>query len=173
MPKRMGLSFKYWWLVIISMLLRWLPFTLSTTSSLVDLKSVSIIFSYLILMFVLLRNINISGVCFITLGSFLNFIAILVNQGFMPVSLEARALAGKTPLEIPSNGIVLTRSGGIILPIEQIKLWFLTDFIPAPSIHVVFSIGDLIICVGILVACASLILQAARMKSTYIQDSSV
>jgi hypothetical protein len=168
--KRIRLSVKYWWLFIISLLLRWLPFMLSTTSSLVDFKRVCIILSCSLLLFALLHNINIWGVRFVTLGTFLNFIAILANQGFMPVSPEAKALVGKMLSEIPSNGILLTRLGVVVLPIEQTKLWFLTDIIPVPSIHTVFSIGDITIYIGILIVCVSLIFRTARMTPTHIQD---
>jgi hypothetical protein len=173
MQKRTRLGVKYWWLVVISLLLRWLPFMLSTPSSLVDFKRVCIILSCSILLFALMHNFHLWGVHFVTLGTFLNFIAILTNWGFMPVSPEARAQAGEMLLEIPSNGIVLTRSGGVVLPIEQTKLWLLTDIIPIRSIHTVFSIGDVIFCIGIFIVCVSLIFRIARMSPTHLKGSSI
>jgi hypothetical protein len=171
--KRIRLGVKYWWLIVISLLLRWLPFILSTPSSLVDFKRVCIILSCSLLLFALLHNINIWGVRFVTLGTFLNFIAILANLGFMPVSPEAKAQAGEMLLEIPSNGIVLTKSGVVVLPIERTKLWLLTDIIPFPSIHTVLSIGDIVISIGILIVCVSLISRIVRMTPPHIQDSSI
>jgi len=151
-------NIKFLWLILISAILRWIPFLFSPNSSLIDFKRVCIILSYLLLLFALLRNIHLWGVRSVALGSFLNFVAILVNQGFMPVSPEARYLAGKTLLETPSNGLAFTGSGGVVLPIEQTNLWFLTDFIPVHSIHAVFSIGDIIIGFGMLVTFASLVI---------------
>lgn len=158
-PKGTTLNIKYWWLIIISVLLRWLPFLFSTTSSLVDFKRVCIILSYSLLLFALLRNVHIWGVRMVAFGTFLNFVAIMANRGFMPVSPDARYLAGKSLLEIR----VLTGSGGVVLPIDQTRLWLLTDIIPVSSVHTVFSIGDFIIGVGILVACINLISRAMKV----------
>ena len=172
-PKGMPLNVKYWWLIIISVLLRWLPFAFSTTSSLVDFKRVCIILSYTLLLFALLRNIHIWGARIVAFGTFLNFLAIIANHGFMPVSPDARYLAGKALLEIPSDGIALTGSGGVVLPIDQTRVWLLTDIIPVSSVHTVFSIGDVIIGVGILVACVSLISWAMKTMHAHVPDSSI
>lgn len=167
-PKGTTLNIKYWWLIIISVLLRWLPFLFSTTSSLVDFKRVCIILSYSLLLFALLRNVHIWGVRMVAFGTFLNFVAIMANRGFMPVSPDARYLAGKSLLEIR----VLTGSGGVVLPIDQTRLWLLTDIIPVSSVHTVFSIGDFIIGVGILVACISLISRAMKAVHAIVPDLS-
>jgi len=172
-PEGITLNIKYWWLIIISVLLRWLPFAFSTTSSLVDFKRVCIILSYTLLLFALLRNIHIWGARIIAFGTFLNFLAIIANQGFMPVSPYARYLAGKTLLELSSDGIALTGSCGVVLPIDQTTLWLLTDIIPVSSVRTVFSIGDVIIGVGILVACASLISRVVKAMHAYVPDSSI
>jgi hypothetical protein len=170
--KRTTLNVKYWWLIIISVLLRCLPFAFSVTSSLVDFKRVCIILSYTLLLFALLRNIHIRGVRIIAFGTLFNFIGIIANLGFMPVSPDVRYLAGKTSLAISPDQIILTASGGIILPFEKTELWFFTDIIPVPSLHTVFSIGDVIICVGILVVCINLIAQAVKKTPTPILNSS-
>jgi hypothetical protein len=166
----MTLNVKYWWLIIISVSLRWLPFTFSATSSLVDFKRVCIILSYTLLLFALLRNIHIWGARIVAFGTFLNFVAIIANQGFMPVSPNARYLAGKTFQEIPLDGIILTGTGGVVLPIDQTRLWLLTDIIPVPSVRTVFSIGDVIIGVGILVTCISLISWAVKAMHTHVPN---
>ena len=171
-PKGTTLNIKYWWLIIISVLLRWLPFAFSTTSSLVDFKRVCIILSYTLLLFALLRNIHIWGARIVAFGTFLNFLAIIANQGFMPVSPDARYLAGKKLLEIPSNGIVLTGSSGVVVPINQTRLWLLTDIIPVSSVHTVFSVCDVIIGFGILVACVNLISCAMKTMHAYASKDS-
>jgi hypothetical protein len=172
-PKRTTLNIKYWWLIIISVLLRWLPFAFSTTSSLVDFKRVCIILSYTLLLYALLRNIHIWGARIVAFGTFLNFLAIIANRGFMPVSPAARYLAGKTLLDIPSNRIALTGSGGLVLPIDQTRLWLLTDIIPVSSVHTVFSIGDVMIGIGILVVCISLVFWVRKAMHAHIPDFSI
>lgn len=88
----------------------------------------------------------------------------------MPVSPNARYLAGKTFQEIPLDGIILTGTGGVVLPIDQTRLWLLTDIIPVPSVRTVFSIGDVIIGVGILVTCISLISWAVKAMHTHVPN---
>ena len=171
-PEWAVLNIRYWWLIVISVLLRWLPFVFSTPSSLVDLKRVCIILSYTLLLFALLRNIHMLGARIVAFGTLFNFVAIMANRGFMPVSPDARYLAGKTFLEMPSVRIALTGSGGVVLPIDQTRLWLLTDIIPVSSFHAVFSVGDAIIGVGILVACASLISWAVKTMRARVPDSS-
>ena len=149
--KRTTLNIRYWWLIIISVLLRCLPFVFSATSSLVDLKRACIILSYAALLFALFRNFHIRGVRIVALGTLLNFIGIIANLGFMPVSPDIRYLADKAPLVASPNEITLTAAGGIILPFEKTGLWFFTDIIPVSSVHTVFSVGDVIIGIGILV----------------------
>jgi len=173
MPEGTTPNIKNWWLIIISVLLRWLPFAFSTTSSLVDFKRVCITLSYTLLLFALLRNIHIWGARIVAFGTFLNFVAIIANHGFMPVSPDARYLAGKTLLEIPSDGIELTRSGGVVLPIDQTRMWLLTDIIPVSSVRTVFSIGDFIIGIGILFACISLISWAMKTMHAHVPDPSI
>ena len=171
-PKWATMNIRYWWLLVISVLLRWLPFVFLTTSMLVDFKRVCIVLSYTLLLFALLRNARLRGVRIVTFGTFSNFVAILANRGFMPVSPDARYLAGKTLVKMSSVGITLTGSGGVVLPIDQTRLWFLTDIIPVSSVRTVFSIGDFVIGVGILVACASLISLAVRTMHTHVPDFS-
>lgn len=163
----------YWWLIVISILLRVLPLVLSPGSSLVDLKRVCFIASYVLLLFTLLKNTHIKGVKIIFLGIFLNFVVILANLGFMPVSPETRVIEGKILHTIQPGEIVLTGSGGIILPAEQTRLWFLSDIITAPNIGVAFSIGDIIIGIGILVTCISLVYQTMKIVRKSKEDSQI
>jgi hypothetical protein len=162
--KWMTLKVNYWWLIVFSLLLRILPFTFSATSSLVDLKRVCIILSYILLLFALSRNIHIRGTLIVAFGTFLNFLAILENGGFMPVSPEARHLAGKALVDLSSGEIILTQSGGVVLPIEQTRLCFLTDIIPISVVHTVFSVGDVIIGIGILVICINLVIRMVKRR---------
>jgi len=162
----------YWWLIVISMSLRLLPF-IFRTSTLIDLKRICIILSYTALLYTLTKNLHIKGIWIIALGTVLNFIAILLNGCFMPVTPEARYLAGKTLIEMSPDKIILTGSGGIVLPIEQTVMWCLTDIIPVSFIHTVFSLGDIVIFVGILVTCVTLISQTTRNIPVPILDGKV
>ena len=54
-------KFKYWWLVIIAMLLHRLPFLLFIPSEAVIVKQVAMIAAYIILTFALLKNLKNFG----------------------------------------------------------------------------------------------------------------
>jgi len=85
-----------------------------------------------------------------SVGTLLNFIAIIVNGGLMPLSPEARQLAQMTPLDQSQLGMVLPEGSGILLPLDQTNLWFITDIIPASHLHGVYSPGDVLIALGFL-----------------------
>jgi hypothetical protein len=165
-PKGTTLGIRYVWLIIISAILRWLPFALSDTSSFLDFKRICLILSYVFLLFALFRNFHMWAARVIAFGVLLNFVAIISNAGFMPVSPEARFLAGKIPLEIQEGGIAWTKSGGVLLAIAQTRLWFLTDIIPVSFFHIVFSIGDVFIGAGFMVMCIEVIIIAGKIVRT-------
>lgn len=83
-----------------------------------------------------------------TLGVLLNFAAIITNGGLMPVSPEARQLAQMIPLDPSQFGMVLPEGSGVLLPLNQTNLWFLTDIIPASHLGGVYSAGDILITMG-------------------------
>lgn len=86
-----------------------------------------------------------------TLGVLLNFAAIITNGGLMPVSPEARHLAQMIPLDPFQFGMVLPEGSGVLLPLNQTNLWFLTDIIPASHLGGVYSAGDILIAIGFFV----------------------
>ena len=94
---------------------------------------------------VLLLNRHIPGLTWIAAGLALNLLVIALNGGFMPVSSQAREIAGIGPISGRDNNVVpLTDS--TLLP-------FLADIIPIPSwvpLANVLSMGDLVIAVGTL-----------------------
>lgn len=103
-----------------------------------------------------------------TLGTLLNFVAIVVNGGLMPVSPEARQLAGMTFLGPSQFGMVLPQGSGILLPISQTNLWFLTDIVPASHLGGVYSPGDVLIGMGIII----FLLEVVFGKSSAIKPAS-
>jgi hypothetical protein len=69
----------------------------------------------------------------------------------MPVSPEARQLADMTFLGPSQFGMVLPEGSGVLLPIDQTNLWFLTDIIPASHLGGVYSAGDVLIGMGFII----------------------
>lgn len=139
------------WLIILAVLLQKMPFALSAPSSLVELKKALLVLSYLLLLWALSRNLHLWSMCILALGTVLNFAAIVANGGLMPVSPGARLQAGMTAIEESGFGKVLTEGTGVLLPVDQTNLWFLSDIIPISLVGGVFSPGDVLIGVGLLV----------------------
>jgi hypothetical protein len=91
-----------------------------------------------------LRNIRLPGMPLIALGALSNMAAILANGGFMPATPEAMASLGKAQPTIYSNSAVLTAPNLELL----IDRFALPHGLPFAN---VFSIGDLLLAMGIFV----------------------
>ena len=146
-----AIKIKFGWLIILAVLMQRMPFALSPPSSFVELKKALLVLSYVLLLWVLSRNLHLWSMRILALGTVLNFIAIVANGGLMPVSPEARLQAGMTPIGQPGFGKVLPEGTGVLLPVDQTNLWFLSDTIPISLVGGVFSPGDVMIAVGLLV----------------------
>ena len=153
------------WLIILAVLLQRIPFALSAPSSFVELKKALLILSYLLLLWALSRNLHLWSMRILALGTVLNFAAIVANGGLMPVSPGARLKAGMTAIGQSGFGKVLPEGTGILLPVDQTNLWFLSDIIPISPVGGVFSLGDVLIGVGLLL----FFVEAARWGNTQSQ----
>lgn len=106
--------------------------------------------SYFLLFLFALGNIYFSGFTMIATGFFLNFIAILLNNGRIPVSGEGLVLADQFDLyDILENGNSITH----VLMNENTKFPFLGDIIPFARPYLfpkVVSIGDILIFTGLI-----------------------
>lgn len=126
-------------LVIFSPLAAFMPASLTAIPL---AHVVSLLMAALVVCF----NLNLPGFKLLLVGLLSNLAAIVVNGGYMPVSTAAREAAGLPALTSAHNNIqVLT---------DATPLWFLADIFPIPSgipFANVFSIGDVLIAVGIFV----------------------
>ena len=151
------IEIRFGWLIIIAVLVQSMPFALSAPSSFVELKKAMLVLSYVLLLWVLSRNLNSWGMRILLIGTLLNFVAIVANDGLMPVSPEARLWAGKPAIGESGFGKVLPEGTGILLPVDQTRLWLLSDIIPVSWAHMVISYGDIIIGIGLLIFAAQAI----------------
>lgn len=93
------------------------------------------------------RNWRIPGLAIVALGAASNLLAIAANGGVMPASPEAVAALGTDAAEGFSNSVVMTDPALRILT----DIFALPAWVPAAN---VFSIGDVLIGVGVAVVIA-------------------
>ena len=170
-------KFRYWWLVIIAMVIHRLPFLIFAPSEAVLLKKIAMISCYGILTFALFKNLKIFGIYVVLAGVLLNFAAIAVNAGLMPVSPEALADANLSSIGAVLGG-VLPKGTGILLTIQQTRLWWLTDIFPVRQMRLVCSVGDLIMLAGIIVLGIQIIYKAyprinSRKFNSLVEKTSI
>ncbi len=146
-----AINIKFAWLFIVAVLMQRIPFALSAPSSFVELKKALLILSYVLLLWALSHNLHLRSMRILTLGTVLNFAAIVTNGGLMPVSPAARLEAGMTAIGQSGFGKVLPEGTGVLLPVEQTNLWFFSDIIPVSLVVGVISPGDVLIGVGLLI----------------------
>lgn len=145
------IKIKSGWFIILALFVQRMPFTFYAPSSSVDLKKVLVVLSYVLLLWALSRNLHLWGMRILLLGTVLNFVAIVANGGLMPVSPEARLQAGMPAIEESGFGKVLPEGTSVLLPVDQTNLWLLSDIIPISLVGGVFSLGDILIGIGLLV----------------------
>lgn len=96
--------------------------------------------AFLLLLYALFANG--SSLRLVAFGVALNFIVIIANGGFMPVSAAATAIA---QIDVPIYATHAFIS-------EETRLWFLADIIPIPPPYPyarVISIGDFFLALGL------------------------
>lgn len=107
-----------------------------------DLGPVLYVSSTLVVVVAVVRNYAVAGMPLVAIGAACNLAAIVANGGFMPASPAAMAALGKATPTIYSNSAV----------VAQPALAPLTDIFALPSwlpFHNIFSLGDVILAVGV------------------------
>jgi hypothetical protein len=111
--------------------------------------------SYALLFVVVLANRHLPGMVVLGLGAALNFLVILVNGGWMPVTAEHLAAAGfvSSPAAVTPGERVLF-SKDVVLDSQAINLPWLSDVFLIPNVGLfsaVFSVGDALMMLGLFV----------------------
>ena len=137
------------------------------------LRRVLFVSSYLLLIAFAARNIRRPGIAVIGLGLLLNFAAVVANEGFMPITPEVVLRTGPLPVDAVV-GEWLPGSKDVLLEREDVRLWFLGDRLTWNAISSLlraFSIGDVVIFVGLLVTLADFFLPRLRTARITAADS--
>jgi len=157
--------FKHGWLAFIAIALQVAAVYVQEIGNLAAWLFVG---SYLILIGLILINRRLAGVPIIGLGLGLNALVTAVNGGYMPVTPEAVERAGLTHLvsEMEAGARVLGAKD-MILPRADTHLWFLGDvFVLQGPWPTVFSIGDVLLVVGVLIFFQRAMRPAPRPEAT-------
>lgn len=108
--------------------------------------------SYILLFAVIWQNRSLTGIWLIGLGLASNFLVMLLNGGYMPITAESLAQVGHAGNIVGIGpGARVSGTKDIVLPREATLAWWLSDIFVVPPpfpIPSVFSFGDVLIALG-------------------------
>jgi len=144
------------WLALLALALQW-PLLRAPAGPVqrISIQQALFLLSHLLLLGLVWRNWHLPGIRIVGMGVVCNLLVIAVNGGLMPITPEAlvRINPGSTLAQWPISAHY-GYSKDIILLKENVRLWALSDVlvIPPPFPRpTAFSLGDLLIAVGIVV----------------------
>jgi Family of unknown function (DUF5317) len=149
------IRFRWAGLAAIGFAFQVLLFSEPVTARVGDLGPPLYVASTAVVLVAVLRNVAIRGMPLIAAGAASNLLAIVANGGYMPASREAAAAAARVDPTTYSNSVI--RDGAVLAPLTDI--FALPTWLPMSN---VFSIGDVLIAVGIAVAIVVAMRSGAR-----------
>ncbi|HSL76199.1 MAG TPA: DUF5317 family protein [Candidatus Limnocylindrales bacterium] len=137
-----SLQIRYGWLMIAGLLVQIVLFSPFAAERVGDVGPPVYVGSTLVVAGAILANLRIPGMALVGLGAISNLAAIVANGGYMPADPRAMAALGMAEPTTYSNSSV----------VPDPALWPLTDIFAMPAWlpwSNVFSVGDVIIVVGV------------------------
>jgi len=144
------------WLVLVALVLQWPLLRMPTgPTQRFGVQHLLFLLSHLLLLLFVWRNRQQIGIQIVGLGVICNLIVILANGGYMPITPETlvQINPGST-LDQWSANIHYGYSKDVILSRGNTYLWVLSDILVLPPPFpwpAAFSLGDLIIAIGIII----------------------
>ena len=150
-----ALPLRFAWILLLAIILQ-IPLLRAPAVSPHELRlqQALLLLSYLLLVAFVILNRRNPGIRVVGAGLGLNLLAILTNGGFMPVT--AQTLVRINPgsqLQDWSAGVHYPGSKDVIRLPQEIYFWVFSDLLVLPSpfpLPTAFSLGDLVIAVGII-----------------------
>ncbi len=118
-----------------------------------SLAALLLLGSYALLFVAVLANRRLPGMVLLGLGAALNFIVILVNGGWMPVTaghLTSSGLMSSPTALAPGERVLFSKD--VIMDSQEIHLRWLSDVFVIPKaglFSAVFSVGDVLMMLGL------------------------
>jgi hypothetical protein len=164
--ERLGdISVRWWPLAISGLLVQLVVFSPAGDGIPGDVASLAYSASTAAVLVVVLRNIRLPGLPLIALGATLNLLAIIANGGHMPADPNALIAAGRASgTGANSNGSVVAHP--LLAP--------LTDIFAIPAgvpLANVFSIGDVLIGLGVAIALVGLMRSGGDLRHNPVVHS--
>lgn len=156
-----ALRFRWGPLAIAGLLVQVVLFTAFGDSLAGDLSPVIYVASTVVVLVAVVRNWRMAGMPIVAAGSLSNLVAITANGGFMPASQEALDIAGFAGPGDHTNSVVLADPAFRLLT----DIFALPAAVPLAN---VFSVGDVLIGLGILIV----IVAAMRARSEPLAPTS-
>jgi uncharacterized protein DUF5317 len=153
------LRFEWGWLVLAGLVAQVAIFSEPVGRVVGGAAPVLYVASSLLVLAAVLRNLRLSGLKLVAAGAISNLVAIVANGGYMPADPAALAQAGLGPANAYSNSIVTNRP--VLGPLTDI--FGMPDYLPFAN---VFSIGDVLIAAGIVLAIAAGMARDSAGQST-------
>jgi hypothetical protein len=132
-------------LIVLGMAVQLLLFSSPLGNVLGEAAQVAYVISDLAVLTAVAANIAIPGLVIVLAGGASNLLAIVANGGFMPASPDALAVVGRLPQSAFSNSV----SSGAANLAPLTDLFAMPPWVPLAN---VFSVGDILIGVGVAVA---------------------
>lgn len=159
-----SLNIKYWYLIILGVLVQYSPLILKAFSLEMFNYNYFTVIGNLLLLIVLIMNLKIKGIFIILFGGVLNLAAFLLNGLKMPILESASS----------DKMINLIKTGNLVnyKIIEDLYSWklYLGKIIKIPDFYIYtksLSVGDVFIMIGLI------ILVAMEMKKTYFKQKGI
>lgn len=163
---------QYLWLVFVSFLPQLLVAYLPSTRRLLPVWLASITFVASLFLFLAFAwlNRNLPGIPLLLAGLALNLIVIIANGGWMPISPQTASHIDASALQALNLGSRFGQKDILLLP-QATRLEFLSDRFLLPvwfPYQVAFSLGDILISIGIIWLLANPSIEIHRTKRVVI-----
>ena len=149
-----GIGFRWAWLAVAGLMVQVGLFSPPVVAIVGDAGPPIYVASTAAVLVAVLRNLQVPGIPLVALGAGSNLVAIAANGGYMPADPVAYTTLGRGPIEGYSNSVLDASPN--LAPLTDI--FVLPTWVPFAN---VFSIGDVLLAIGVSVVIVAAMRRAA------------